>query len=165
MLEGLFAFENKGFVPVLFQGLKIPVRHGHCFSNWGPNRLLVVGKEQLLMLERTGPTEAWKAHPFFGDEQIRAHEELNTVHSIYRGPGNELWMGCGKSVCHYQMEKSTCWDRRGSPFDDWENFLIDREGTLWARSAHRLMSRAAAEKFTDRSSDTGDQRRKRTICR
>lgn len=156
---GLFAFEKQRFVPVLFQRETIPVWYGQRFSDWRPNQLLVVNKERLLMLERAGPAEAWTAHPFFSEEQIHAHGELNVIHSIYRSRDGELWMGCGKSVCHFRDGKiDLLGSSAGLPSDDWGGILIDREGTLWARSVHRLMSLAAsAKKFTDCSSATGDQ--------
>jgi signal transduction histidine kinase/ligand-binding sensor domain-containing protein len=60
--------------------------------------------------------------------------------SVLVAPDDTIWFGCGKSICRTQGGKVRVWgEEAGVPAERWAALLLDKSGSLWARSSSRLI--------------------------
>jgi signal transduction histidine kinase/ligand-binding sensor domain-containing protein/ActR/RegA family two-component response regulator len=64
------------------------------------------------------------------------------IHGVHFEPGDGVWFGCGKSLCHLRPDGLEIFGAsQGLPEDRWSAILRDRQGTLWVRGMQRLYVR------------------------
>ncbi|TWB40069.1 ligand-binding sensor domain-containing diguanylate cyclase [Nitrospirillum viridazoti] len=156
---GLYRWDGRTFAPVSQDGRPVPVWQGQKLASLDAGHLLVVGREDLLVVEahRTdaapGATTAvaWVARPYFTPDQKAAQPALNRIQSVRvfgvgEQGGGDIWLGCGQALCEVRQGQLKLWgpDQGVAP-DRWGNVLRDVDGTLWARGEHQVLALAPAD--------------------
>ncbi|WP_159107279.1 ligand-binding sensor domain-containing diguanylate cyclase [Azospirillum sp. B4] len=155
---GLYRWDGRTFSAVLLDGRPVPVWQGQKLALLDAGHLLVVGREELLVVEGekapAGGT-AWVARPFFSTEQKSVLPALTRIQSVRvfgvgEQGGGDIWLGCGQVLCEVRQGELKQWGPdQGVPADRWGNVLRDVDGTLWARGEHQVLALAPGEgRFT-----------------
>ncbi|MDE1145605.1 MAG: diguanylate cyclase [Azospirillaceae bacterium] len=156
---GLYRWDGRVFTPVLQDDRPVPVWQGQKLAALDAGHLLVVGREELLVVEQrpvaAGTPAQWDARPFFGADQKAAAPSLAHIQSVRvfgvgEQGGGDLWLGCGQGLCTLRQGRLTVWGpEQGVPADRWGNVMRDVDGTVWARGEHQLLALApGAGRFT-----------------
>ncbi|MDZ5648985.1 diguanylate cyclase [Nitrospirillum sp. BR 11828] len=158
---GLYRWDGRrAFVPVTRDGRPVPVWQGQKLASLDASRLLVVGREELLVVEAERSASAadgpsWVARPYFTADQKAAQPALTRIQSVRvfgvgEQGGGDIWLGCAEALCEIRQGAVTLWGPdQGVPQDRWGGVLRDVDGTLWARGAHQLLALApGATRFT-----------------
>ena len=54
--------------------------------------------------------------------------------------GGVLWFGCGEALCEWRDDRLRRWgEQDGVPRRNWASFVLERDGSLWVRSADVLL--------------------------
>ncbi|TWB20637.1 diguanylate cyclase (GGDEF)-like protein [Nitrospirillum amazonense] len=153
---GLYRWDGRTFAPVSQDGRPVPVWQGQKLASLDAGHLLVVGREDLLVVEAhraeaaPGATAAvaWVARPYFTPDQKAAQPALNRIQSVRvfgvgEQGGGDIWLGCGQALCEARQGRLKLWgpDQGVAP-DRWGNVLRDVDGTLWARGEHQVLALA-----------------------
>ncbi len=89
---------------------------------------------------RTG--QGWQFRRLWGGARA------GSTAAVAAGPDGSVWFGCERSICNWKAgEVARFGPERGVVEQRWDGLTVDRDGTVWARSAARLISktRKAAE--------------------
>ncbi|GGA75980.1 GGDEF domain-containing protein [Edaphobacter acidisoli] len=124
---------------------------GQRLTSLDASHILVVNGAELMVAQPSGNT--WTLTPYFTAAQTAAHPELAQLHTVYVDHDGSLWLGCGPTICHVRGKSvDVLGERQGVPQPAaWLTFYRDSHGTLWARSPHYVLARAAnAADFVDR---------------
>lgn len=151
--DHLYFFDGKHFHAAPLDATNMQFGAGQLISSIDPEHILFVVRGTLMML-RAVPTPSgrtWEAIPFFDDSDIHAAPILGKVASILTtsvgaGSTEELWFGCGPSVCRLQRPLQANAAQRvqvygtseGIPADSWTCLFRTREGDIWARSRRHI---------------------------
>ncbi|NKI72527.1 diguanylate cyclase [Collimonas pratensis] len=160
--EGLYLWQGQRFVAMQFQHVQFKFYQGQTFATLGPDRLLVISRDRLWLVQSMNQGHSWQAHEFFEAGQLSPHPEMKTLFSIHVGPHGDLWMGCERTLCHYDQGKlSVLGKESGLPAgENWQAILHDRQGMLWARGGHKIsVLPAGGHVFQDRSPDQSRQQK------
>ncbi|MDB5765871.1 MAG: hypothetical protein JWQ61_685, partial [Collimonas fungivorans] len=160
--EGLYLRQEQGFVAMQFQNVQFTFHQGQTFATLGPDRLLVISQDRLWLLQSADQGHSWQAHAFFDAAQLSPYPEMETLFSIHVGQHGDLWMGCGRSLCHYDQGKLLVLGKESglSTGENWRAILHDRQGMLWVRGEHKIFVLPAdGHVFQDRSPDQSGQQK------
>jgi signal transduction histidine kinase/ligand-binding sensor domain-containing protein len=163
--EGLYRWQGQRMVPMQFQNAKFSFYEGQNFAALGPNRLLAISQDRLWLLKTADHGKSWQAQEFFDAAQLAHHPEMRTLFSIHVGPREELWMGCGRALCHYHQGKLEVLGKEsGLPAESWRAIMHDRQQTLWVRGEHHiLVLPAGGHVFQDRSPRQAEQKKANAV--
>jgi diguanylate cyclase (GGDEF)-like protein len=116
---------------------------------------IVRGSLRLLQHSKSG----WDVRPFFDAAQLAAHPELSQLHSVFVSSTQDVWMGCGESMCRISTQPGSQAPQvdiisgaAGVPVASWQRFFEDRQRNLWVRSPHYIFFlEHGGSRFRDRS--------------
>ncbi|AMP14694.1 sensor histidine kinase [Collimonas pratensis] len=160
--DGLYLWQGQRFVPLQFQNVQFTFYQGQTFATLGPDRLLMLSKDRLWLVQSTDHGQSWQAREFFEAGQLSRYPEMQILFSIHVGARGDLWMGCARALCHYDQGKLQVLGRNsGLPAgENWRAILHDRQGQLWVRGEHKVFVLAAeGGLFQDRSPDQSQQQK------
>jgi signal transduction histidine kinase/ligand-binding sensor domain-containing protein len=159
--EGLYRWQGQRFVPMQFQNAKFAFHQGQNFASLGADRLLAISQDRLWLLKSADHGQSWQAQEFFDGAQLSHHPEMRSLFSIHVGPQGDLWLGCGRALCHYDQGKLAVLGKaNGLPVENWRAMLHDRHGALWVRGDSRIfVLPAGGHVFQDRSRGQGGQKK------
>ena len=88
--------------------------------------------------------------PYFSDAVLAEHPDLKRIVSV-SVTADGIWLGCGDGrICHVPLAGlqpagaiEIAGEADGLPNRDWTAFLLDRHGTIWARSTDQIAHRDA----------------------
>ncbi len=84
----------------------------------------------LVLGRRSAASGGWQFHTV----------QAGSVNGLFPAADGSVWYGCGTAICRLQGGIPTLFRAKaGVPADRWDALLEDREGSLWARSATRLL--------------------------
>ena len=138
--QGLYLRAGRRLLPVRPDGHGLAVLSGARIGAAGPNRLLVIDKEQLLELWSAPGSGKWSSRPYFTNEQLHSMPALTHLSGLYVDPRGGVWLGCDEGICHAEGGQVRVWDVEGGvPKDTWHTWLSDREGNIWARGLQHIV--------------------------
>ncbi len=164
--ENLYRWSGQRFVPAGREPIRILGQRRLAVED--ARHLLVVDGSRLYRLEHDAEGQMLSYRSVFSDPTLAAAPCLAHISSLSvvdnpRG-GLSVWVGCGGELYSWQEdasgdrapggeEKLTEWDsRQGLVPDQWEQVLLDRDGTLWAAGVHHVAALApGATRFIDRT--------------
>lgn len=151
--EGLYRWQGQRFAPMQFQNAKFTFHQGQSFASLGSDRLLTISQDRLWLLKSADHGQSWQAKEFFDGTQLSHHPEMRSLFSIHVGPQGDLWLGCGRALCHYDQGKLVVLGKAsGLPAENWRAMLHDRQGALWVRGDRRVFTLpTGGHMFQDRS--------------
>jgi diguanylate cyclase (GGDEF)-like protein len=139
--QGLYMREGRRLLPVRPDGHGLAVLSGARIGAAGPNRLLVIDKEELLELWTAPGSGKWSSRPYFTIEQLHSMPALTHLSGLYVDPRGGVWLGCDERICHAEGGQVQVWDVEGGvPRDTWHTWLLDREGNIWARGLQHIVT-------------------------
>jgi diguanylate cyclase (GGDEF)-like protein len=147
---GLYAGDADHFEPLLTaEGPVIADQYTMLIAP-ADNRVLYLKDHQIMRAQRTGgPGSLWKVSGVFSSATIAAHQELASVEGVITAEGGTLWFGCGLRLCRFDGRGLAVFGATaGVPEAQYGALLLDRGGTLWARSLDHVVTLArGAERF------------------
>ncbi|WP_143133480.1 ligand-binding sensor domain-containing protein, partial [Pseudoduganella namucuonensis] len=160
--EQLYRFHDGRFAPVLLDGKKLRVWPGQKMAEGANGELLLVTGGRLLAI--TPSREGATVRGYFDQSRIQAQAELAAIGSIHADPDGDLWMACGRSLCHASGGRvDVKGEADGLPAEPWGSIVRDTGGTLWIRGEQRIFALpAGAGRFEERT-PPGDVLRKRML--
>ena len=103
-----------------------------------PRRLYFVSHHQLLIADETAPN-VWRFSPYFDRAYISNHPELREISFVYARRNHQLWLGCGKGICHSSQGTCRFYGKQdGLPEQQWHVAFEDQLQRVWARSERSL---------------------------
>ncbi|MEO6918673.1 MAG: two-component regulator propeller domain-containing protein [Collimonas sp.] len=154
-IEGLYVWQGQRFVPIQSKNIQFTLFQGQTIATLAPDRLLFISRNRLWLAQSEDRGYSWQAREFFEAEQLSRHPEMSKLFSIHVGQRGELWMGCGRSLCHYDQGKLTVLGKEsGLPRESWHAVLLDRKKQLWVAGEHHIyVLPPDGGAFQDRSPD------------
>ena len=101
------------------------------------NNIVYVGTRQGLLIGRKSPPDsrAWHWSPMPGSPRA-------PIYAVHKAADGVVWFGAGRHLyCFRNGQATLVGDEASVPADQWEAILTDRAGTLWIRSAQRLLAK------------------------
>jgi len=83
----------------------------------------------------------WGVEDVFQASDESLHPELHDIHGVTVRNGNELWMGCGQTICQLTEGNLRVWGTKdGVPAGFWSSLFVDQAGKLWIRGSNHVSS-------------------------
>jgi len=149
--DNLFRLDRGRLVPVLWEGEKLPVWPFQPMAEGANGELLLASEGRLLAIAAKGDQASIRM--VFDQATLKAHPELQAVRSVHADSKGTLWLACKQSLCHASEGRiRVLGEADGLPRDEWGSIAIDKDGTLWTRSAQRIfVLPKGATRFEDRT--------------
>ncbi len=150
--QDLYEREGEHFQPIRPDGHPLSVRAGSRIAALAPGRLLVVDREELRELWQTPADRKWHSRLRFSTEQSRSTPALSHLSSVFVDGSGRIWLGCGTAICSVEDGRVHLWRTEdGVPADAWHTWLLDDDGTLWARGLQHIVTlRRESASFVNR---------------
>jgi diguanylate cyclase (GGDEF)-like protein len=144
---GLFYLDGDRFREILFRGKAIQVGLNSTLASTASGELLVAsGNAGFLSIEKDPASSSWNTlsyaerHPSF-------HTNTN-VHAVAVDREDRLWFACGPSICSYSPSARqapgaaprSMGALENDPPGDYDSFLVQRNGRMWARSSKFIVT-------------------------
>jgi signal transduction histidine kinase/ligand-binding sensor domain-containing protein len=137
--DGLARFEGDRFRPVSL-GERVRFLSQSSITS-DANGSLYAGTSRGLWILKAPFQRANRLYP---QTSSATHAEVYGVHVDREGA---VWFGCGRDLCRYDHGKvSIVGKELGVPKDIWNAILTDHSGSLWIRSATRLLTKSRQSK-------------------
>jgi len=158
--EHLFHFSGQYLVEIKDANQPLSIWQGQNLSKLPDGRILAMVKREPYLFQKNGKDQ-WSGKPLLATIAAAERSSIGGLHSLFADSSNNIWMGCGKAVCQWSSGNITVWNAsRGVPEDIWKSILKDRHGSIWIRSAYRIVEISpAASIAVDRSPSTPREER------
>ena len=117
-----------------------PARGPGAIATDSAGRLYVGTWRGLLVAESAGASQKPAFHVY-----TIPGAQSQVVRSIAITPSGQVWYTCSKQLCRLEGGRGVVQAESGVPDDLWQSLVVDRDGSVWARSRTQLIELPAGE--------------------